>query len=122
MEAHNNQLPLAAEPLEERVVLRRPETETFPKGPLSPCAQSSLPSILTVGPRMERLIARNFLTNIRAGSSKSVGHNVPHEDPQGFTKVVVQLDTSTEPRVGSPTYRCRPAHAAVPRVCRNMGK
>ena len=53
---------------------------------------------------------------------KSVGHNVPHEDPQDFTKVVVQLDTSTEPRVGSPAYRCSPVNAAVPRVYRNMGK
>ncbi len=70
MEARNDQLPVAAEPREERAVVRRPGTETFSKGPLSPCAQSPLPAILTVGPRMERLIARNFLANIRAGSSK----------------------------------------------------
>jgi hypothetical protein len=47
---------VAAEPGEERVVVRRPGTETFSKGPLSPCAQSPLPAILSVGPRMERLI------------------------------------------------------------------
>jgi hypothetical protein len=28
---------------------------------------------------------------------KSVGHNVPHEDPQDFTKVVVQLELPLNP-------------------------
>ena len=122
MEARNSQLPLAAEPGEERVVVRGPGTENFFEGPVVTVRTITIASDFDGGASDGASHRKEFSGRYSRRIFKSVGHNVPHEDPQDFTKVVVQLDTSTEPGVGSPTYRCRPVHAAVPRVCRNMGK
>jgi hypothetical protein len=95
VKARNNQLPLAAEPGEERVVVRRPETESFSKGSLSTVRTITIASDFDGGASDAASHRKEFSGKYSRRIFKRVGHNVPHEDPQDFAKVVVQLDTST---------------------------